>query len=369
MTIHASKGLEAPIVFLADCNTSPGNKSAYATFVHWPEDSDRPLNFMLQPGKKNTDRITTRLQQNKQLEAQREDLNLLYVALTRAREQLYISGIQNQKNQAGWYPLIQRAFKDFAEKETDTEGRSCLLYQHLSYTNGNNKLNEPVDNKRESIPDIEINPHLRLPLPHTPGAITLLAPSKLDSHYQLDTNEILSGDSDKASEIDARLRGSIIHRAIELLSNLCSGNETEQAPVVQQLAIDFCYPQDSEIISRCFNEAEKIVNNSAFSELFFPDDKTDCYNELPVLYYRQSTKQQTAQAVYGLIDRVIKNETTVTIIDYKSHRLNSRQNAQTVAEIFRKQMDYYQQGLQKIWPHHQFKSGILLTHTAELVWL
>ncbi|HHJ36694.1 MAG TPA: DNA helicase UvrD, partial [Gammaproteobacteria bacterium] len=47
MTIHGSKGLEAPVVFLADCNSSPGNKNAYNTLINWPADTAQPVNFQL----------------------------------------------------------------------------------------------------------------------------------------------------------------------------------------------------------------------------------------------------------------------------------------------------------------------------------
>ncbi len=36
MTIHASKGLEAPVVFLADCNNRARRSNAYTALVDWP---------------------------------------------------------------------------------------------------------------------------------------------------------------------------------------------------------------------------------------------------------------------------------------------------------------------------------------------
>jgi ATP-dependent helicase/nuclease subunit A len=79
MTIHGSKGLEAPIVFLADCNSTSSNRNAYASLVRWPADKSRPVNFQLQLSKENTDQMTQQLQQEKLNEQAREELNLLYV--------------------------------------------------------------------------------------------------------------------------------------------------------------------------------------------------------------------------------------------------------------------------------------------------
>ena len=119
MTIHGSKGLESPVVFLADCNSTASNKNAYASLVRWPADRSQPANFQLQLSKDNTDQITQQLQQEKLDEQKREELNLLYVAITRAREQLYISGVAGRGTQNdSWYQIIANGLDSITERET-----------------------------------------------------------------------------------------------------------------------------------------------------------------------------------------------------------------------------------------------------------
>jgi len=375
LTIHASKGLEAPIIFLADCNSSPSNKSAYATYVHWPEDSNRPLNFMLQMGKKNTDKITTELQQMKALEAQREDLNLLYVALTRAREQLYISGIESRSKETGWYDLIKQGFDNFAYEQAGINDSTCFVNQHLDYSAANitNKTTSSLTaSEHEASNKLEtaIDKRLQQPIAKTQNSQVLLAPSKQDKDAYVKTEQTDTDHSEQAeklsTDLDARLRGMIIHRAIELLS--AQNTLSEGQHIQRQLAVDFCYPQDNPLIQQCYDEAKNIVNNPDFASIFSPDEASDCFNELPVLYQQEETGKD-AQSIYGLIDRVIKTDNSVTIIDYKSHRLDNNQDSQAFAEQFRPQLQYYQQGLKKIWPKLEFKMAILFTHTSDLIWL
>ncbi len=368
LTIHASKGLEAPVVFLADCNSTSSNKSAYATYVNWPENSQRPLNFMLQQGARHTDSITAALQNKKAREAQREDMNLLYVALTRAREQLYISGIKSKRKQAGWYEPIRQAFDIFAEAKTDHNGRPCLIHQHLGYTDSAvaaspAQTSQQSQEKAEASPTYRIDERLLQPLQNCQPAMILLAPSKLDKDsYKLIHDEINEPQ-------DARLRGMVIHRAIELLSTGEAQSRTCDAnQYTARLAIEFSYPNDDNFIRQCLQEATDIVNNPEFTEIFFPAAPADTYNELPVLYQQESEPNQE-QAVYGLIDRVIKTDTTVYIIDYKSHRIADNVGTQEFAERFRPQMQCYQNGLEKVWPQLEYKSAVLFTHVARLVWL
>ncbi len=113
MTVHGSKGLQAPVVILADScvdpNRSPG-KSAELTLGE-----DMPPLPVFRPRK---DELTEPLKS--QVEAQdaldrQEHWRLLYVALTRAEERLYVGGAlgpadRNGPPQASWYAALQASF-------------------------------------------------------------------------------------------------------------------------------------------------------------------------------------------------------------------------------------------------------------------
>ena len=47
MTVHGAKGLEAPIVFIADSGPVSERPEQFKTIAHWPVDSDKPTLFML----------------------------------------------------------------------------------------------------------------------------------------------------------------------------------------------------------------------------------------------------------------------------------------------------------------------------------
>lgn len=110
LTIHGAKGLEAPIVWLLGGSDHPKGES-YAVLAPWPPEAPRPLHFSLFG--RQDDRGTARenwFKEEAEL-AQRESDNLLYVALTRPRQALIVSG-DAHKN--AWLARVEAAWKDRA---------------------------------------------------------------------------------------------------------------------------------------------------------------------------------------------------------------------------------------------------------------
>jgi ATP-dependent helicase/nuclease subunit A len=381
MTIHGSKGLEAPVVFLADCNSTARNNNAYSSLVRWPSDEKRPVSFQLQLSKDNTDHITQRLQQKKLDEQAREDLNLLYVALTRAREQLYISGVESRSKQSNsWYQIIHSGLNDISNSTTCLDEIKAQIYEHLSYEstclNTPEPKNQPAD--ISNTPITGIDERLLKPITEMPEASFMIAPGSniyKDTAYTESSSplfdkgkESLHPDGDAAF---AKWRGITIHRVIEQLCN------TEQYPAIheslsqlqQKLLIDTqqCNPGFVDSIEDCIQEALTTFNHPDLMSIFKPDKERKTYNEMPLMYMNGQ------QAVYGIVDRVIKTRDQISIIDYKSHQLGTdtleNDELTAAANQFKNQLAYYCDGIEKMWPEHTIKAGILFTHHQQIVWV
>ncbi len=99
-TIHGAKGLEANIVILADADSRPA-ASGPSVLLDWPAGQTHPLHFSLQLASRRLHPAQQQLAQAESEAAEREDWNLLYVAMTRARQQLWVTSLP-MRGQAPW---------------------------------------------------------------------------------------------------------------------------------------------------------------------------------------------------------------------------------------------------------------------------
>lgn len=109
LTIHAAKGLEAPFVVLLDCNHSEPRAETLGVLIDWPPGADAPTHFSAfgKAGERGVRRAP--LFENEAALGQRENWNLLYVAMTRARQGLIVSGVARKTASDSWYERLAMA--------------------------------------------------------------------------------------------------------------------------------------------------------------------------------------------------------------------------------------------------------------------
>ncbi|TAK97274.1 MAG: DNA helicase UvrD [Aquabacterium sp.] len=107
LTIHGAKGLEAKVVFMVDTDPEPARKDSYALMVDWPESDERPRRCAFIRSQSNPPPSLASTLEEDHAANLREELNALYVALTRAREQLVFSRTQPRGTPEGsWWQRL-----------------------------------------------------------------------------------------------------------------------------------------------------------------------------------------------------------------------------------------------------------------------
>ncbi len=97
LTIHGAKGLEAPIVWLIDAHNTHAPAEAWSLLIDWPPDAARPAHVSVLGRKEERGQKRDALIEAEAQAAAREELNLLYVAMTRARQYFFASGIAGER--------------------------------------------------------------------------------------------------------------------------------------------------------------------------------------------------------------------------------------------------------------------------------
>ena len=337
MTIHAAKGLEAPVVFLVDSASSSRQTNSWNALVEWPADGDRPSHFLLAGKKQESDPLTLSLLEKQAAAQQREDANLLYVAVTRARQLLYISASAPTRGEEhGWYGQIKEQFADKLENP-DEGGVLCESGTLPAITVSNSSSTRP---RRE-----EPDPRLRQPL--QPGSDhTEIAPSRQDSHLPAE------GDPDGC------LRGIIIHRMLELLTR---SSPVQEQTLLRRIAAEQALDPGAALLAECYREALSVIRDPRLGFLFDLADRGDARNEVPLLY------EQDGKTIHGVIDRLLLKEDRVILVDYKTHRSATPETVEQLAAGYRQQMALYSAGIQRLWPAKRIQSLLLFTACRSIV--
>lgn len=324
MTIHGAKGLEAPIVFIADSGPLSEPVEQFKALTHWPAHASSPNTFMLTCKKSAMSEAAKKLQEdiNKR---NNENLNLLYVALTRAKQILIVTGVQAKKStQQGWHTQCcetlgiefdtQEAWRiDFASKP--------------KYSISSNESDHKITSNL-------INPALLNPL----------------------SNKIQSINT-KESSPDEATEGIIIHKLIEIIS---------QQPNIKDNSLLNLTNRETGInlLEKNFQafkqEATKCVNEPSLKEIFQPSDKQQVFHEVSV------TDTLNPNQV-NIIDHMIVDDEGVWIIDYKSKKNVSKKSALNDALKYTKQLERYAQAVKSIYQTLPIRCSVVFTKIALLV--
>ncbi|MHB8454673.1 MAG: UvrD-helicase domain-containing protein [Acidiferrobacterales bacterium] len=362
MTIHAVKGLEAPVVFLADAARDPRSERGLRALIHWPAESPRPEGFQIAGLKADQDTLTREAVQVEATASAREDANLLYVALTRARQVLVITGCDAGHGGGGWYSLIENRLRAAApepglEIETGTaaDGGSCFRAR-LSAGAPSPLPTAGLDASRAAEPVIDAA--LTRPLP-VAATLRLITPSRLK-----EATEPRRAGYDEEDDSAGKRRGIVLHRMLQALtdpspSTAATANNRDQ--IRDRLALEFMGELGTGVFARYWQEAGDVVDASDLRPWFDPALYDHARNEVGILY------RTGDQDIYGIIDRLVIAGDTAIVIDYKTHAGVSTENAAQIASGFRQQLGFYATGVARLWPGKQVRAFILFTASRNVV--
>jgi ATP-dependent helicase/nuclease subunit A len=350
MTIHAAKGLEAPVVFLADAarDTIARERGARA-LIEWPAAAVRPQYFHLLGRKEAADDASLALLQEQRRLARREEANLLYVALTRARQILYVSGCEPARGGRGWYGFIEKRLR--RAYRTGEAGRAGLeiLSTDAGGMHARIAFGSPpamVGTTAVQAPAWPLDPALTRPLPPIPDA-GVLHPSRLTQAARPDDD---TGTESSEARSASQRRGVAIHRMLE---QLLSG--ADRAAVEEKLRRELGAGVSPAEFSAWWREACATVDDPLLRDLFDPGRNQAAYNEVAILY------RDGDRDVYGVIDRVLVREREIVLIDYKTHAHANGANIAQLAGESAAQIRQYGSGARLLWPGKELRMLLLFT--------
>jgi len=130
-TVHEAKGLEAPIVWILDANDTQRKTDSYGVLLDWQPDEPRPAHFSLFSDKRGRGAKRTPYFDSDEAYARREEMNLLYVAMTRAKQALLVSG-NGEPAETSWYGRVAQAVAQGGNPLLAEASRVASVQERLS---------------------------------------------------------------------------------------------------------------------------------------------------------------------------------------------------------------------------------------------
>ena len=337
LTIHQAKGLEAPVIILADCGQQKKRHDTYNILADWPPQGNRPKHFLLIPKSGDMDNFTKECKRKLESRDAREETNLLYVALTRARQYLFVSG-HGTKPKDGWYGLLKTCATESPPKwETVATRTDELTSEIIDKTTATDTASELVSQTTL--------PRRPMPTPHrleiSPSTLVNLRPSPQSSD-----------ELDSANNSDQKLRGQIIHYALKLLTEKVKEEDVRNM-------IKNHFPRSTKNLNACIKSAQTLIADESLHALFDDTRYEQVLNEIPISFIHEGDQY------VGIIDRICVNDDMIWLIDYKTHKSPS-DRAQEIKAYYTEQMRMYYLGVSKLWPGRKIRVSLLLTETRQL---
>ncbi|MGA2124735.1 MAG: double-strand break repair helicase AddA [Xanthobacteraceae bacterium] len=356
MTVHGAKGLEAPIVILADTVTRPTGPRdprllALPAVGLPPGTPDR----LVWAAARHSDVGPIReAREQARAAAQHEYRRLLYVAMTRAADRLIVCAAQgqNQRPPGCWYDLVAAALSPAATEEPAEDGGGVVLrWRHV-----------PADGRAPPVAGVgaaqmaaaEMPPWLMRPAPGDAAPARSVSPSRAVAEDDTGPRP----EAARLARSKALARGTLVHRLLQTLPDILA--ERRAGAALRFLARRgdmFDAAERDAMLAQVF----AILADPAFAPLFAGGSRA----EVPLIG-RLRRAGGPPLTVSGLVDRLAVTADAVYVADYKTNSPPPRR-IDDVPDAYVTQLAIYRGLLSQVFPGRPVRALLIWTEIPDLM--
>ncbi|MBR1600663.1 MAG: double-strand break repair helicase AddA [Alphaproteobacteria bacterium] len=334
MTVHHSKGLQARVVFLPDSVQLPKNSCEQKLQFDEEKLPYYPLRSY------DYDDMLSQINNKKGIEELEEYRRLLYVALTRAEEQLIVCGYANTDKikDDSWLKICERTIEKIVGKDADNK----LVLEtpaEISVKPEAKYFVTPLIKDSEEWLENEAKTETPMAKPYTP--------SKLKTE-----NEEPSLVSPLKEISDYYRRGKLIHKILQFLPPQNENKEQIVNNYIDKNVVDFSESQKQKIKSEILG----LLSKEEYARFFGSESRA----EVPIF------GEVDGQIISAQIDRLIVQNDKVIIIDFKTNK-EVAENQSKIPPLYRQQLKAYEKLVSTIYPNRPIESYILWTNELRLM--
>ena len=335
MTVHGSKGLEAPFVIIADATSDPAKLGGVSRTLELKlgDEGNVPLICPRKAEQLTPFDQMVALEKARDLE---EHWRLLYVGLTRAIERLVVAGIEPKGERSAdcWHRRMENALIALgAQPEPDFIWGEALRYRGDVPQRRLQPRADPRALIQLTRPD-----WLRAAAPPESRPPRPLAPSAM-----VEDSESAGPPSEQMRE--AARRGILIHALFERLPDVAPDQRAAAA-------LRWLGKQDvaGAAAQAMVDQVCAVLSDDRFSPLFGAGSLA----EAPI-----AATLSDGRVMAGTVDRLLLQDDKVLIIDFKTGRVPASEDA--ISPSHRAQMQAYADALKVIFPEREVRAALLYT--------
>jgi ATP-dependent helicase/nuclease subunit A len=357
MTVHGAKGLEAPVVFLADTVSSPTDTQRLR-LIHFPPDRAAPHlpGVVVWAGKKADDPLPVVSARAAMLrETEDEYRRLLYVAMTRAADRLIVGGCMpgnmNTVRKFSWYDLIGKGLENSGLHLRMIEAAHGVVKRYTRPEDAAPERGVAATNRPAPI---------QLPswlheaaLPEAPDD-AFVRPS---DPAENESRRFRASTSVQTRAIALR-RGTLVHRLLQSLPNIASERRRDAAlNYLARNAVDWNDGERDSLARRVL----ALIGDTRFASVFAAGSLAEV-----AIVGRLERPDRPPVTVSGQIDRLMVTPHEILIVDFKTNQAPpATAGAAPLAYI--RQLALYRALLAILYPQRRVRAALLWTETPELM--
>jgi ATP-dependent helicase/nuclease subunit A len=331
MTIHGAKGLEAPFIIMLDANHTEWKAPNRGVLLDWSPDETSPSHLSLYTAKSLTEKRAAIYQKENEV-SENENWNVLYVAMTRAQQGLWISGVQSHIgdgiSQKSWYGRALAAGMEILDatqlgEVPAQEQEKVIPSDRESFQINHFQLSWDAakQSHEETIANIES------------GALAIATNAKEQAQLEARPDpEILE-------------EGTHFHKLLEFLTTHSGSQATVQMPSEQELMHWLSIDQER---AKKLMERVQLVMDAPILKPYLTDNQwVQAWNEIDVVSLDGKSFR---------LDRLVEFEDHLAILDYK---LTIPETGSEAYNKYRAQLNNYKQELARIRPDKPAKAYLI----------
>jgi ATP-dependent helicase/nuclease subunit A len=341
MTVHGAKGLQAPVVVLADATFDPDYRQSGD--LNWQTGDGLTIPVFRPRADDRTGSLNTSAEAQDARDIE-EHWRLLYVAMTRAEEHLIVGGalkpkqVKNGMGEKCWHVQIAQALKDLGAVDQD----NALIFRQDNKICKTEQRGDSAERWSAALPVWATSPapaEARPPRPLAPSAAEVA-----------DTE---ASPPPTADLRNAAMRGVLLHSLFERLPAVPKADRglTADHWLHQSAGVN-----DPAARREMVSAALRVIDDPDFADIF----GVDALAEAPL------AGVVDGRVIAGTMDRLLIRDDKIMVVDFKTGR-RVPSAACDVSSHHKAQMAAYVAVLQGIFPGRPIQAALLYTAGPRLI--